>query len=201
MAGGDAKACAMRFLLAALPAAALVALTARASPVGDFPGSQDAGPPASQKDAVGEVILTPLDAGAPAFPPDPPPLVTRRQWVIKLGYKSGQLSFRGAQRLELPKPLPTPRSFGRFAVELYVGKELVDRVRFDFPLLGADDVGDDAPPGHGPRFTALLSTQASVTVPYSERATRAVLVDRASGAVWPLPWPFLLSGDAGPQRG
>jgi len=182
----------MRFLLAALLAAALAALTAQA---------QDAGPPASRQDAVGEVILTPLDAGALAFPADPAPLVTRRQWVIKLGYKSGQVSFRGAQRIELPKPSPTPRSFGRFAVELYVGKELVDRVRFDFPLLGADDVGGDAPAGHAPRFTALLSTQASVTVPHSERATRAVLVDRANGAVWPLPWPFVHSGDGGTERG
>ena len=188
----------MRIVWAALPAAALVAFMVHA---------QDANSPPTRQAAAGEVILTPLDAGAPAFPPDPPPLVTRRQWVIKLGYNSGQLSFRGAERLELPKPVPTPRSFGRFAVELYVGKELVDRVRFDFPLLGADDVGGEAPGGRErpregpPHFTARLSTQATVTLPHSERATRAVLVDRASGAVWPLPWPFVPPGDGGPERG
>jgi len=188
----------MRFFLAALPAtalAALLALLARA---------QEAGPPPSGHAAVTEVTLTPLDAGAPAFPADPPPLVTRRQWVIKLGYQSGRVTFRGAQPLELPKPLPTPRSFGRFAVELYIGKELVDRVRFDFPLLGADDFGGDDAREHlrdgPPRFAARLSTQASVTVPHSERATRAVLVDRASGSVWPLPWPLVLAADAGTKR-
>jgi hypothetical protein len=187
----------MKLLLAALPAAVLVAFLARA---------QDASPP-SHQGAAGEVILVPLDAGAPTFPADPPPLVTRRQWVIKLGYKSGQLSFRGAQRLDLPKPLPTPRSFGRFAVELYIGKELIDRVRFDFPLLGADDVGGEPPAGGErlregpPAFAARLSTQVSVTVPLSERATRAVLVDRSSGTVWSLPWPLTLPGDAGSERG
>lgn len=141
------------------------------------------------------------DAGPPpgGFPPDPAPLVTRHQWVIDLGYRAGAVTFNGSRRIEAAKAITTPRMMGRFAVELYVGKELIDRVRFDFPLLGADELGGgqrrfDAPPS----FERKLSTIAAVMIPHSERATRVVLLDRATGRVWPLPWPFVArGGDAG----
>jgi hypothetical protein len=139
------------------------------------------------------------DAGPPpgGFLPDPTPLTTRHQWVIDLGYRSGSVVFGGARRVELSKPVPTPRHMGRFALELYIGKELIDRVRFDFPLLGADELAGgprrwDAPPS----FERMLSTRAAVMIPHSERATRAVLVDRATGRLWLLPWPFA-RGDGG----
>ena len=100
--------------------------------------------------------------------------------------------------MELPKALSTPRAMGRFAVELYVGRQLLDRVRFDFPLLGADELAGtprrwDSPPS----FEQNLSTQAAVMIPHSERATRALLVDRASGRSWVLPWPMVARPDAG----
>jgi hypothetical protein len=34
-------------------------------------------------------------------------------------------------------------------------------------------------------------------LPHSERATRALLVDRATGNVWALPWPFRVAPDGG----
>jgi hypothetical protein len=87
---------------------------------------------------------------------------------------------------------------GRFAVELYIGKELIDRVRFDFPLLGADELaGGERKWDSPPSFERKLSTTAAVMIPHSERATRVVLVDRASGRVWPLPWPFTARPDGG----
>jgi hypothetical protein len=103
------------------------------------------------------------------------------------------VTFNGVRRVEAAKAVTTPRMMGRFAVELYIGKELIDRVRFDFPLLGADELAGgerrwDSPPS----FERKLSTTAAVMIPHSERATRVVLVDRASGRVWPLPWPFVV---------
>ena len=140
------------------------------------------------------------DGGPPplGYLPDPTPLVTRHQWVVDLGYNAGTVAFGGARRVELSKPSGTPRAMGRFALELFIGKELIDRVRFDFPLLGADDYADtprrwDSPPS----FELHLSTRAAVMFPHSERATRAVLVDRATGNVWALPWPFAVRVDAG----
>src|SRR6266542_347578 len=142
------------------------------------------------------------DAGPPpgGFLPDPAALVTRHQWVVDLGYRSGSVLFGGTRRVELAKPLPTPRQMGRFAIELYIGKELIDRVRFDFPLLGADELAGgsrrwDSPPS----FERNLSTRAAVMIPHSERATRVVLVDRATGRLWFLPWPFLV-GDGGDRK-
>jgi hypothetical protein len=174
-------------LLAALP----LSLLARAEP------------------SDGELLPSALDAGAPVepppggYPPDPIPLVTRHQWVIDLRYRSGTLTYGGARRVELTSAVATQRAMGRFAVELYVGRQLLDRVRFDFPLLGADELAGaprrwDSPPS----FERNLSTQAAVMIPHSERATRALLVDRATGGVWSLPWPFVVRADAGtPKQG
>lgn len=180
-------------VVAALSASAwLVSMVARAEPTD---GGARAETRVETGDAGTEIVLAPLvsDAGAPAsgFLPDPQPLVTKHQWVVDLGYRSGSIVFGGARRVELSKPTGTPRAMGRFALELYVGKELIDRVRFDFPLLGADDYADtprrwDSPPS----FARELSTRAAVVLPHSERATRAVLVDRATGNMWFLPWPF-----------
>jgi len=149
-------------------------------------------------------VIAGIDAGLPpgGYAPDPPPLLTRHQWVVDLGYRAGTVMFGGARRITLAKPTATRRAMGRFALELFVGKELVDRVRFDFPLLGADELAGaprrwDSPPS----FERNLSTRAAVMVPHSDRATRAVLVDRATGQVWPLPWPLVARADAGVPGG
>jgi hypothetical protein len=160
-----------------------------------------ADPPAANG---GTEAVAGVDAGPPpgGYAPDPVPLLTRHQWVVELGYRAGAVVYGGARRIELTKPMATRRAMGRFAIELLVGKELVDRVRFDFPLLGADELAGaprrwDSPPS----FERNLSTSVSVLVPQSERATRAVLVDRATGHVWPLPWPMVTRTDAGAPGG
>lgn len=161
---------------------------------------------AGPSDAGAELPLMPLvnDGGPPpsGYLPDPTPLVTRHQWVVDLGYRAGTVVYGGARRVELSRPSGTPRAMGRFALELFIGKELIDRVRFDFPLLGADDFADtprrwDSPPS----FERHLSTRTAIMLPHSERATRAILVDRATGNVWALPWPFSAGVDGGGGKG
>jgi hypothetical protein len=130
--------------------------------------------------------------------PDPTPLSTQHQWDLTLHYAKGTVRFEGARPIELAAPAVTPRRMGRFAVELWVGKELVDRVRFDFPLLGADGPpGADRRPVHGePRFSPGADTLSTVRVPASERATSASIVDRLSGAAVTIPWPPNAPGPA-----
>ena len=156
-------------------------------------------------DAGAALALVPLvnDAGPPAggYLPDPTPLVTKHQWIIDLGFRSGSVVFGGARRVDLAKPAGTSRAMGRFAVELYVGKELIERSRFDFPLLGADDLEGSGRWDSPVTFERHLSTRAAVMIPHSERATRALLVDRATGNVWALPWPFAVVADAGAAKG
>ena len=160
---------------------------------------------AEPADAGAELALVRVasDAGPPpsGYLPDPQPLVTRHQWIVDLGFRGGTVVFGGARRLQLAKPAGTPRAMGRFALELYVGKELIDRSRFDFPLLGADELEGAGRWDSPVSFERNLSTRAAVILPHSERATRAILVDRATGYVWALPWPFPSVADAGAGKG
>ncbi|MGH7298022.1 MAG: hypothetical protein ACRELB_23990 [Polyangiaceae bacterium] len=134
-----------------------------------------------------------LDGGAPSpglpdititkTPPDPPPLVERSQWVYDLRWDHGDLWLVGVHPLELPAPQATPRAMGRFAVELFEGPTLIERVRFDFPLLGVAE--PDGSPSFGPR----LKTRIGVVFPATRRGTRLELWDRATNRRWALPWP------------
>ncbi|HEX4341189.1 MAG TPA: hypothetical protein VH062_35010 [Polyangiaceae bacterium] len=144
---------------------------------------------------VPETVNAPTEHGTQ---PDPTPLVTLHQWDLALHYAKGKVKVDGVKAVELPNPVATPRRMGRFSVELWVGRELVDRVRFDFPLLGADwPPGADTRPVKGaPRFSPGADTVSTVRVPASERATSAVVVDRLTGDVTPIPWP-----PAGPASG
>jgi hypothetical protein len=123
--------------------------------------------------------------------PDPPPLVSGAQWLYRFVYKKGDVIVASVEKREFERPVATERRVGRFAVELWVGQELVERVRFDFPLLAADP----APEGRKqslrgtPAFGPGAETSREVAVPVSDRATRAVLVDRLNGHTIPLPWP------------
>jgi hypothetical protein len=88
-------------------------------------------------------------------------------------------------------PRVTPRRMGRYAIELWIGRELIDRVRFDFPLLAAEPVpsGPRKPLEQPPSLAAGADVTSEVLVPDNPRATRAVLVDRATGETQVLPWP------------
>ena len=85
----------------------------------------------------------------------------------------------------------TARRFGRFAFELWLGRELVDRVRFDFPLLATETPAPASPrPIHDtPRFAPGARVSVMLRVPASERATRASILDRATGEVIDVTWP------------
>ena len=141
-----------------------------------------------------------LDAGALAStdvrisktPPDPPAMVEQSQWVFDLRWDKGDLYLLGIQPLQLAGPQATPRVMGRFALELFEGPTLIERVRFDFPLLGGFE------PGGVASFAPKLNTRIGVIFPASKRGTKLELLDRATNKRWALPWPVeLASSDAG----
>ncbi len=71
-----------------------------------------------------------------------------------------RLRARGAScseraQVTYPNPVVTARRMGRYAIELWIGQELIERVRFDFPLTAADE----APPS-GPGTFARASPQS-----------------------------------------
>ncbi len=149
-----------------------------------------------------------LDAG-PELPPsladipitrtpaDPPPLIERSKWVFDLRWDHGDVWLLATHPLELREAQATPRVMGRFALELFEGAALIERVRFDFPLLGPPE------PDGGGSFSKNLRTRIGVVFPASPRGTRLELVDRATGKRWSMPWPAVDSarvGDAGGSR-
>jgi hypothetical protein len=129
----------------------------------------------------------PRSAPISRIPPDPTPLTSRAQWVFDLRWSQGQPYLVAIHPLDLGAPQTTPRAMGRFAIELFEGPTLIERVRFDFPMLGPPepDAGYDAPPS----LTKKLTSRIGVMFPAVERGTRLELWDRATNTRWPLPWP------------
>ena len=115
-------------------------------------------------DAKTEVLAIEGDA------PDPPALRQKEQVDLDLAFERGEVRLvRMEEKLEKQEEL-TARRMGRFAVELFVGAELVERVRFDFPLLAESaDVE---------KIEAGLTASARVRVPLAPAATRAWVLDR-----------------------
>jgi hypothetical protein len=143
------------------------------------------------------------DAGAPEggsvisrTPPDPPPLTEREQWVFDLRWDRGDVYLLEVHKVDMGAPHVTPRVMGRFALELFEGPTLIERVRFDFPMLGVPD-GPDAGMRTAPRFEPKLRTRIGVLFPATKRGTRLELWDRARDVRMPLPWPPK-EGPAGP---
>jgi hypothetical protein len=129
------------------------------------------------------------DAGRiSSIPPDPPPMKERQQWVFDLRWSKGEPYLIGIHPLDLGSPQETPRAMGRFALELFEGPTLIERVRFDFPMLGPPtppDASYMAPPD----LQRKLTSRVGVMFPASKRGTRLELWDRATDQRWPLPWP------------
>jgi hypothetical protein len=122
-----------------------------------------------------------------SIPPDPPPMKARMQWVFDLKWMKGDPYLLGTHVLDVGVEQETPRAMGRFALELFEGPTLIERVRFDFPGLGAPDVRDG---GIAPTaFVANLTTRIGVLFPATKKGTRLELWDRATNRRWPLPWP------------
>jgi hypothetical protein len=127
------------------------------------------------------------------IPPDPPPLTSRKQWVFDLRWSSGDPYLLAVHPLDLGAPQETPRVMGRFAIELFEGPALLERVRFDFPMLGPPE--PDAGFESAPSLTRKLTTRIGVMFPAVDRGTRLELWDRATDRRWPLPWPIEQSGE------
>jgi hypothetical protein len=149
----------------------------------------------SQPESASSAARPPPSAAPPpapvvSSPPDPEPLRQAEQWEYEIAWDAGTVTVLSTVPRKFPNPVVTARRMGRFAVELWIGHELVERVRFDFPLLALDDANSGtsaraAPPS----LERGARTRQRVLVPAAARARRALLVDRASDKVVELPWP------------
>lgn len=113
------------------------------------------------------------------------------QVQYELELNEGKVHVISVKAIKLAEALVTPRRMGRWAIELGIGPELIERLRFDFPTTAADE------PTSGPKkLSAPLDlgsraiSRVRLLVPQSSRVRRALLVDRASGSVLELDWPL-----------
>jgi hypothetical protein len=122
------------------------------------------------------------------YPPDPPSTPSTRQWLFDVRVDKGKVSIDRARSITTRSPQPTARVMGRYALELWVGTELLDRVRFNVPL-GADlPREDDGRPFRRPSFDKV-TTRFTVQIADQPRAAYAKLVDRATGDETRFLWP------------
>jgi hypothetical protein len=128
---------------------------------------------------------------AHGYPPDPPPLSERARWQYEVRYDRGVISANAPELECLDRPLPSARRIGRFAFELWLGAELIERIRFDFPLLAAEvpRQRERQPLREEPSFAPGARVSLRLQVPASTRATRAQILDRATGRATPVSWP------------
>jgi hypothetical protein len=159
--------------------------------------------------AAGAISLVALAEPSKAgFSPDPPARASKKQWTLEIAARSGKVSAERATSSLLKQPAETPRVLGRFALELYVGPELLDRVRFNVPLMGSGPVEHSTKRAYHNPDTDQVTTSLKVRLADSPRAAYLVLVDRVTEErqrfEWPpsadgklVPWKSGLS-DAGP---
>lgn len=123
------------------------------------------------------------------YAPDPASAATRKQWVFDVLHQRGKTSIVGARAVTLKEPATTARVTGRFAVEFYVGRELLDRVRFNVPLTGDAPEKDPRRPFRRPTFDESVTARLHVQMADNPRASWVKLVDRLSGAEQRFWWP------------
>jgi hypothetical protein len=116
-------------------------------------------------------------------------VASAEQYEYSFRYEKGEVRLLGVRALRFKQPVVTARRIGRFAFELWIGRELIDRVRFDFPLLGGDELHTGPRPLGEPPSLASGSFDTKVMVPAAARARSARLVDRATRSVVELAWP------------
>ena len=123
------------------------------------------------------------------YAPDPPPHQSRTNWVFDLSARDGKISIDGAKAITLEQPAETPRAVGRFALEFYVGRELLDRVRFNIPLMGGESSEGNRNRLPKPRFEQNVTAHITARMADSPRAAYLLMVDRETGDTQKLAWP------------
>lgn len=173
------------------PGAPTLVVPARLAEGKAKPAASAAAPAASAIPPVASASAAPAPL-AFSTAPDPTPLRMAEQVEYELELSDGKVNVVSVKPVKLAEPVVTPRRFGRYAIELSIGHELIDRLRFDFPGTAADDVQPGSKQSLSAPLTLSAHALARVTlrVPQSSRVRQALLVDRATGIASLLEWPL-----------
>ncbi|MFO0759943.1 MAG: hypothetical protein U0359_25890 [Byssovorax sp.] len=138
---------------------------------------------------LGAGAMTALADPPPHFAPDPPAHPDKKHWLFDIAVTHGKLSITKAKSLTLAKPAETKRATGRFALELYIGKQLLDRARFNVPMMSDEPpVRSNKRAYRGPSLDDV-TTHVTAEIADHSRATYLLLVDRVTGDTQRFDWP------------
>ncbi len=148
-------------------------------------------PPRASASAAGSAAPV-VPKFTPSTAPDPTPLKMADQVEYELELSDGKVHVLSVKTVKLSAPIVTPRRVGRYAIELSIGHELIERVRFDFPGTAADE------PEAGPKkrlyapltLSARAIAHVRLQLPHSPRVRQALLVDRGLNTATELQWPL-----------
>lgn len=136
-------------------------------------------------------------AAPQAQPPDPPMLSSVHHWLLGLHYVRGAVRIDTVQAVHLEEPREGDRFTGRFALELWSNQTLLDRLRFDFPLLAAETTQPSAqrPVHREATFAPGAEVSTTLQVPTIPEINRAQIVDRVTGQITEIAWPPVVTPD------
>lgn len=123
-----------------------------------------------------------IDAPPKPIPPDPTPLVSDAVFVLSVRFNKGVVTITKVKREKLPAKAAVERRMGRFAVELLSGPTLVERIRFDFPLINDDSKASEV-------YEKGLDVTVDVRIPDSDRPNKLEIWDRATDQRWKFEYP------------
>jgi hypothetical protein len=123
------------------------------------------------------------------YAPDPLPRASRTNWIFEMSARDGKVTVDRVRSVTYDKPAETPRVVGRFALELYIGPELLDRVRFNVPLMGGENAEGNRNGLPKPRFDQNVTAKASARMADNPRAAYLLVVDHETGDTQKLFWP------------
>jgi hypothetical protein len=129
------------------------------------------------------------DPPAGGFAPDPPARASRANWVFEISVREGKVTVDRVKPITFAKPAETPRALGRFALELYIGRELLDRVRFNVPLMGGEGTEGNRNNLPKPRFDQNVTAHLTARMADNPRAAFLLAVDRETGDTQKFAWP------------
>lgn len=134
------------------------------------------------------------------FAPDPTPRASRDNWIFEVSARDGKISVDRVKPVTFEKPAETPRMIGRFALELYIGFELLDRARFDAPLMGGETTEGNRNRLPKPRFDQNVTARLKVRMADNPRAAYLLVVDRETGDTQKFSWPPASDGRLSPWK-
>jgi hypothetical protein len=129
------------------------------------------------------------DAPKGGYAPDPPARPSKLNWVFEVTARGGKVTVDRVKAISFERPTETPRVVGRFALELYVGRELLDRVRFNVPLMGGETSIGNRNNLPKPRFEQNVTAHVQARMADNTRAAYLLVIDRDTGDAQKYFWP------------